>query len=279
MRVGVGGGVQQDLGAVRRPRAQRHDVAGEHLTPAPAAGDHHPGDRPPARAGLQPGHLGPGQQGDIRPGPAPGAPRSLPRRTWRAPGTGTHHTRYTGCKYWPAGPPHPKGSRTARGTAGTRPSPGPRRSPRSAARATPPATDTALPVPLGRVLTAVAVHLVQLLRLRIPRLEIVIRQRPRRGHPIHMPQFPEIPRPQPVQRRPVQLRRPADEIMHLRLERAPVPVEPGVLADVLPLHEHRLRIPVIQSPAAGNPPAPATRSASPTPPAHTPASPHRPQSR
>src|SRR6185312_9644870 len=40
----------------------------------------------------------------------------------------------------------------------------------------------------------------------------------------------------------------ADEIMHLRLERLPLPVEPGVPGHVLPIHEHRLRIPVPQLP-------------------------------
>ena len=43
------------------------------------------------------------------------------------------------------------------------------------------------PVTLGRVLATVAVHLVQLFGLGVPRLEVVIRQRPRRGDPVDVP--------------------------------------------------------------------------------------------
>ena len=97
---------------------------------------------------------------------------------------------------------------------------------------------------LGGVLAAVAVHLVQLLGLGVPRLEVVVGQRPRGGDPIHVPQFGEVTRAQPVQRRTVEFGGAADEVVHLRLERLAVLVEPGVLGNVFPVDEDGLRIPV-----------------------------------
>src|SRR5215472_17485207 len=102
--------------------------------------------------------------------------------------------------------------------------------------------------PLGRILAAVAVHLVQLLGLAVPRLEVVVGQRPRRGDPVDVPQFPEVPRPQPVQGGAIQLGRSADEVVDLRLEGLAVGIEPRVLGDVPALREHRPGIPVVRFP-------------------------------
>ena len=48
------------------------------------------------------------------------------------------------------------------------------------------------PVALGRVLAVVAVHLVQLLGLRVPRLEVVVGQRPGRGEPVDVLDLAEV---------------------------------------------------------------------------------------
>jgi len=101
------------------------------------------------------------------------------------------------------------------------------------------------PVALGRILARVAVYLIQALGLGVPRLEVVVAQRPGGREPVGMLDFAEVLRPQPVQRRAVQLGGPADEVVDLGLERLTVAVEPGVLGDVPALHEHRLRVPVV----------------------------------
>src|ERR1019366_6816092 len=60
-----------------------------------------------------------------------------------------------------------------------------------------------------------------------------------------MPDLAEVLRAQPVQRGPVQLRGPADVVMHLRLELLAVGVIPRIRRDVSPVHENRAGIPVI----------------------------------
>src|SRR5262249_20302475 len=51
---------------------------------------------------------------------------------------------------------------------------------------------------------------------------------------------------QPVERRAEQFCGAADEIMHLRLERAAVAVVPALGRDIAVLHEHRRRVPVLR---------------------------------
>lgn len=62
----VGGRGEQDLGGVRRPRADSHDVTGENLllTVAP---HHHLSDQPARGIGVDSHHLRAGQQRDVRP--------------------------------------------------------------------------------------------------------------------------------------------------------------------------------------------------------------------
>ena len=60
--------------------------------------------------------------------------------------------------------------------------------------------------------------------------------------------LPEVLRPQPVQRGAVELRRPADEVVDLGLERRAVGVVPGVGRDVPAVDEHRLGLPVLRLP-------------------------------
>jgi hypothetical protein len=51
---------------------------------------------------------------------------------------------------------------------------------------------------------------------------------------------------EPIERRAVELRRPADVVVHAGLERCAVPVVPRVLRDVAVVDEHRLREPVLE---------------------------------
>ena len=71
---------------------------------------------------------------------------------------------------------------------------------------------------LGRVLAAGAVHLVELLGLGVVRLELVVADRPGRRDPAVVLELAEVLLPQPVQRRAVELRGAADEVVDLRLE-------------------------------------------------------------
>ena len=100
------------------------------------------------------------------------------------------------------------------------------------------------PVPLGRVLTVVAVHLVEPFGFRVVRLEVVVGQRPGGRDPVDMPEITEVPGPEPVQRRAVHLRRAPDEVVHLRLERCAVGVVPRIRCDVATVDEHRPGIPI-----------------------------------
>ena len=72
---------------------------------------------------------------------------------------------------------------------------------------------------LGRVLAADAVHLVELLGLRVVRLEHVVADRPGGRDPAVVLQLAEVLLAQPVQRGAVELGRAADEVVDLRLER------------------------------------------------------------
>ncbi len=240
----VGGRVEQELGAVRGSGADSHDVAPVDLAVA-VAGDDDSGDRSAGIVGLQPGHLGPGEQRDV--GPA----QQGPDRDDLGVGLGVHQARVAvapGAADAGAGGPvrlvqHDPARRVERVVAalgqvignllepGLVGDGGPRV--RLAAGA------------FGGVLAGVAVHLVQPLGLGVPGLEVVVGQRPGRGDPVDVLDLAEVPGAQPVQGRAVQLGGPADEVVHLGLERLAVPVEPGVLGDVLTRHEHRLGVPVV----------------------------------
>ena len=100
-------------------------------------------------------------------------------------------------------------------------------------------------VTLGGVLAVVAVDLVEMLRRRVVGLHVVIRDGPRRRDPVVMPELPEVLGPEPVERRPVELRRPADRVVDARLERLVLVVVPGLLRHVPVLDEDLLRVPVL----------------------------------
>ncbi len=72
---------------------------------------------------------------------------------------------------------------------------------------------------LGRVLAAGAVHLVELLGLRVVRLQLVVGDRPGGRDAVVVAELAEVLLAQPVERRAVELRRAADEVVDLRLER------------------------------------------------------------
>ena len=81
---------------------------------------------------------------------------------------------------------------------------------------------------LGRVLPAGAVHLVEVLGLRVVRLELVVLDRPRGRDAVVVAELAEVLLAEPVERGAVELGRPADEVVDLRLERLAFLVVPGV---------------------------------------------------
>jgi hypothetical protein len=100
-------------------------------------------------------------------------------------------------------------------------------------------------VTLGGILAVHSVDLVEPLGLGVPRLELVIGQRPGGRDAVGVLELAEVLGPQPVQRGAVELGGAADKVVHLRLERLPVGVVPGVLRHVLPVHEDGAGIPVV----------------------------------
>ena len=100
--------------------------------------------------------------------------------------------------------------------------------------------------PLGGILPARPVHAVELLGLGVVRLHLVVGDRPCRRRAAVVLQLAEVLRPEPVEGRPVQLGRPAHEVVHLRLELLAVAVDPGVRRDVAAVHEHGLVRPVLR---------------------------------
>ena len=217
----------------------------EYTSRSPSRCDHHPGHGPSGRIGLELHHFGVDQQGDVRP---------VQDRTHRddlGVGLGVHQAGVAvapgaadTCAASPVGlvehDPHRRregmvttglegvGDLLQAGLVADR---------RPRIRLG--------PVALGGVLVPVAVHLVQPLGLGVPRLEVVVVERPGRRQPVHVGDLPEVLRSQPVQGGAVELGRPAHEIVDLRLERRPVAVVPGVGRDVLPVDEHRVGIPVV----------------------------------
>ena len=101
------------------------------------------------------------------------------------------------------------------------------------------------------ILAVVAVHLVVVLGLRVVRLELVVRDRPRGRDTVVVLQLAEVPGAQPVERGAVELRRPAHEVVDLRLERLALLVVPRVLGHVAVVDEHVLGEPVLR--LAGQP--------------------------
>src|SRR5207249_5950616 len=97
---------------------------------------------------------------------------------------------------------------------------------------------------LGRVFAAVAVYLVQVLSLRVIRLQIFVRDRPRWGNTAVVPNLAEIFFPQAEQRRSIELRVPTNVIVRVRMEVFAILVEPRLLSVVVAFYVDQLRVPV-----------------------------------
>ena len=98
---------------------------------------------------------------------------------------------------------------------------------------------------LRGVLAVGAMHLVVVLGLRVVRLELVVRDRPRGRDAVVVLQLAEVLGAQAVERCAVELGRPAHEVVDLGLERLAVAVVPHVLGDVAVVDEHVLGEPVL----------------------------------
>ena len=81
---------------------------------------------------------------------------------------------------------------------------------------------------IGGIIAALAVDMVELLRLRVIRFEILVADRPVGRHAVGGAVSSEILLTQPEQRRAIHLGRAADEVMDTRLERLAVLVIPRV---------------------------------------------------
>ena len=82
---------------------------------------------------------------------------------------------------------------------------------------------------LGRVFAALAVDMIQMLGLRVVRLQIVIGDRPRRRNAAVMPELAEVFLAQTKQRRAVELRIAADVVVRVRMQLLAVVVAPDFL--------------------------------------------------
>ena len=87
-----------------------------------------------------------------------------------------------------------------------------------------------------------------MLGLGVVRLEVLVADRPRGRDAVVVPQLAEVLWPQPEQRGAVELGVAADVVVDLRRELVAVPVEPELRGAVLPLDEHRRRLPVVPLP-------------------------------
>ena len=99
---------------------------------------------------------------------------------------------------------------------------------------------------LGRILASGAVNLVEVLSLRVVRLQLVVGDRPGGRDAVVVAKLAEVLLAEPVERGAVELRRTTDEVVDLRLERRAGRVVPGVGGDVAVVDEDVLREPVLR---------------------------------
>ncbi|CAG6390601.1 hypothetical protein SCOCK_10070 [Actinacidiphila cocklensis] len=100
----------------------------------------------------------------------------------------------------------------------------------------------------GGVLAVPSVDQIELLGLRVVRLQVLVADRPRRGDPVVVAELPEVLRPQAEQGGAVELGVPADVVVDLRREPLAVLVVPELRGPVLARDEHRGGIPVVPLP-------------------------------
>jgi hypothetical protein len=234
---------QEQLGRVRRPTRDDHDAGGEDLALTRVV-DLHLGDGDARRVGVQPNGGGVGQQGDVRLfqrrahavdlGVGLGVQRAreaVAERAADARAVGQvrlveQHTAGRVERVEAGGGEvvgellDPGFVRQCREGVG------------SARRW------------LGRVLAAGAVHLVELLGLRVVGLHLVVGDRPGGRDAVVVAQLAEVLSAQAVERGAVELGGAADEVVDLGLERLALGVVPGVGRDVAAVDEHVLGRPV-----------------------------------
>src|SRR5229473_1500709 len=96
----------------------------------------------------------------------------------------------------------------------------------------------------GRIFSAVSVHLIEILSLRVVRLQIVITKRPRGRDSAVVAQFAEILFAQTEQSSTIKLRVTTHVIVSMRMQFLTVLIEPGFLGVVVAVHVDDLRVPV-----------------------------------
>src|ERR1700752_4955778 len=96
-----------------------------------------------------------------------------------------------------------------------------------------------------RIFAAVTVYLIQLLGLRIIRLQFFVTDRPGRRDSAVMTNLSEVLLAQPKERRPIEFRVAADIIIGVWMEFFPVHVAPQFFCVVLGINVDGLRIPVV----------------------------------
>jgi hypothetical protein len=98
---------------------------------------------------------------------------------------------------------------------------------------------------LRRVLARLTLHEVEALGLCVVRLEVLVRDRPRRGRAAVVVDLLEVALAQTEEDGPVDLRVTADEVLRVWAEALAVLVDPTLLRDVAIVAEDLLRIPVL----------------------------------
>ena len=98
---------------------------------------------------------------------------------------------------------------------------------------------------VGRVLAGGAVDVVQAFGLRVPRLVVLVGERPRGGDAAVMLDLPEVLGPQAEQGGAVELGVAADVVVLLGRELVALPVVPLLVGRVLALEKDRGRVPVV----------------------------------
>ena len=245
VRVLVGGRLQQQLRRVGRPACEHDDVARNPLL-GPVPLDDHLGDGCAVPVRLEPDDLRVRQKRDVR------VLEGRPNAEHLGVGLRVHETREAvtrrttdaRAERWVRLVEHDPARRVERPVAGRREVVGELLDPRLVRHGG---------VRIGRarrrlrrILAAGAVHVVVLLRERVVRLQLVVRDRPRRRDAIVVAKLAEVLFAQPVQRRAVELGRASDEVVHPRLEGLAARVVPRIRRDVAVVHEHVLVRPVLR---------------------------------
>src|SRR5215813_9388185 len=107
-------------------------------------------------------------------------------------------------------------------------------------------------IPVGRagpglcwIFTSIAVHLVEMFRFCVIRLQLVVADRPRRRDATMVTNFAEVLFAQAKERRTVEFSIAADVIVRVRMQLLTVRVAPGFLGVVLSFKVDRARAPVV----------------------------------